>query len=173
MHHAAEARGSNIERRGRMDEEEVKQKLEEYTRFMNDVLRPDYVACQQAENEVRMEIDEYEDLRKLLTNLQIAANDAAGETTVNTLTAVEVDLGHQKVFCQATVHDASLVMVHVGLGFYAELSIAEALSFAEKRVTFLRDSVLIHRSVKSNQVREHIKQSEMILDQLSSELQRM
>jgi hypothetical protein len=49
----------------RMD---VESKFEEYAKFVRDVLRPDYRTCQHAEQEIREEIAEYNDLTKRITD---------------------------------------------------------------------------------------------------------
>jgi len=42
------------------------------------------------------------------------------------------------VYCQAEVPDTSHIFVNVGLGFHAELTLEEAVAFAEKKQVGLR-----------------------------------
>lgn len=142
--------------------EDIKLKLDEYTAFLREVLHPDLEALLMSEQAIRNEISEYEDLHARLKNL---GNGAL-------LSVVDVDLGHQKVFCRATIEDASRAYVHVGLGFHAELTMEEALIFVVNRIDFLSRQVLPHRSLKCKEVLAHVHSSERILDELSSELRR-
>lgn len=142
-----------------VDPEEIKQKLEEYSTFLRNVLRPDFDVLSAAEKETRMEIEEYKQLLMRLENLAIIKPHL-------------VDLGFNKVQCQATVDDSSKVFVHVGMGFHVELTMEEALAYVQKRIHFLSSQVLKHRSEKTRRVQEHIQSSTLILDQLSLELEK-
>jgi len=142
-----------------IDPEEIRQKLEEYSSFLREVLRPDSEALSAAENEARMEIEEYKELRERLTDW-------------NSVDPHLVDLGSNKVQCRATVDDSSTIFVNVGMGFHVELTVDEALAYVDKRIHFLSSQVLKHRSEKSRQVQEHIQSSTMILEELSRELER-
>ena len=145
-----------------VDAEEIKQKLEEYTKFLSKVLRPDYEALSRAEQDTRKEIAEYKDLQNRLNE----------HTKRGGISVMDVDLGHRMVFCRATIDDCTTVFVHVGMGFHAELRIKEALVYVKKRIHFLTSQVLHHRAEKSKNVLEHIQSSERILDELSRELRR-
>ena len=159
--------------------EEIKQKLDEYSVFLRDVLRPDHEALLRLEQETRNEIAEYEDLRTRLNDLQSGGVDAVDGVDVDARNGVAaaanvvVDLGHQKVFSRATIDDTSRVFVHVGMGFHVELTVAEeALVYVQKRIAFLTRTVLPHRAAKSKAVLAHVQSTELILDQLSNELRR-
>jgi prefoldin subunit 5 len=146
-----------------VDSEEML-KLEEYSKFMSEVLGPDYIAYSRAEEETRNEILAYQDLEKRLQEMR---SSSAGQAELDV-----VDLGHRKVFCRATIDDTSTVFVHVGMGFHAELSIEEALVYVTKRVNYLTGHVLPHRAAKSKTVLAHIQSSERILDELANDLRR-
>jgi len=153
--------------------QEIQEKVEEYATFLRTVLRPDYDSLCQALRETKQEIVEYEELRARLDKLQNHGEDASREAVLGDLTQ-RVDLGHQKVYCGATIDDnAKYVYVHVGMGFHVELSIPEALAYLEKRIMLLASKVLPYREAKIQHVLTHIQSSEMILDQLSNELARM
>ena len=143
-----------------MNVSEINEKRKECKRFLDDILKPELQRCLERETEVMTEINDYEDLAKKLEDLMQS----------NEKLKPMVDLGHQKVFCRAEVDNTDFVYVHVGMGFHAELSLSEAIAFAGKRVTFLREQVLRRRSIECEKVRQHITASEMILDGLSAEL---
>lgn len=139
--------------------EDLTRKLEEYSKFMSQVLSPDYAALSLAAQDTRNEIAAYKDLEKRLKDL-----NSSGPFVV------DVDLGHGKVLCRATIDDTSAFFVHVGMGFHTELSTEEALVYVEKRIKLLSSQVLQHRVAKSERVRAHIQSTERILDELSNEL---
>lgn len=149
------------------DAAEIQQKIEQYSSFVEKTLKPDLNHTSKAVKETEHEIREYQELRTQLQEMQ-QSSDAAGKQ----LEPLLVDLGHKKVFCQATANDSSTVFVHVGMGFHAELLVPEALVFVEKRIRFLEAQVLSRRVSRTKQVEQHILSSEMILDQLVQELKK-
>ena len=141
------------------EEEEAKIKLEQYTKFADDI-RIDYEKLQQAVEETKTEISEYEELRTRLLAMTENKTDLIGDSSM-------VDLGHQKVYCRAAVDDFSCIFVHVGFGFHVELEVQEAVRFVNKRTTLLKDEMLARRSTKCDAVRDHLRSTEMLLDELS------
>jgi prefoldin subunit 5 len=149
------------------DAAEIQQKIEQYSSFVENTLKPDLDHTTKAVKETEQEIREYQELRTELQKLQQSSD--TGKQTEPLL----VDLGHKKVFCQATANDTSTVFVHVGMGFHAELLVPEALVFVEKRIRFLEAQVLSRRVSRTKQVEQHILSSEAILDQLVYELEKI
>jgi prefoldin subunit 5 len=149
------------------DAKEIQQKIETYSTFVEKTLRPDLAHTSKAVKETELEVREYQELRTQLQELQQSSE------TGKQLEPLLVDLGHKKVFCEATANDTSTVFVHVGMGFHAELLVPEALVFVEKRIRFLEAQVLSRRVSKNKQVEQHILSSEAILDQLVHELKRV
>lgn len=154
-----------------VNSEAIQRKLDEYSVFLRNVLRPDHEALSRLEQETRNEIAEYEDLQTRLNDLQ--SGSGSGSDDARGCVVDVVDLGHQKVFCRATIDDTSRVFVHVGMGFHAELTVPEALVYVQKRIEFLSRTVLPHRVAKSRTVLAHVQSTEQILDELSNELRRM
>jgi prefoldin subunit 5 len=146
-----------------MDElAEIEEKIDECKRFL-DVLHAQLLHEVSREKDIQEEINAYSDLG---FRLQEASSDKLLEPL-----AELCDLGHQKVFCRATIPDVSFVFVHVGMGFHIELSRSEAIAFAANRVALLRGDFLRRRSIQTDKVRQHIRASEMIMDGLAAELQ--
>ena len=145
--------------------EEIDKKVEEYSKFVKDTLRPDLLRAISQEQETATEISDYQELKQRLEEM------IESDVSVNRLMS-KVDLGHEKVYCRANITDASRVFVHVGIGFHAELLLSEAIAFVDKRITFL-ESVLRYRSAKSTEIKDHVNASELILDGLINEKKRM
>lgn len=143
-----------------IESSEIQSKVEEYSKFVDEVLRPDLIALEAAELETEHEIRDYSNLRRDLQDLRITKTASFNPS---------VDLGHQVVFCEGSVDDTSKLFVHVGMGFHAELTLDEAASFCEKRSAFLRE-VLSYRREKTQTVRTHLDSSLLILDELHGEL---
>lgn len=148
--------------------QEIRQKVEEYATFLRTVLRPDHDALLLAVNDTKREIAEYEELKERLETLQ-QSKDGNFSSVLDT---ERVDLGYEKVFCRAKLDNAEHIYVHVGKGFHVELTIPEALDYLNKRIRFLSREVLPYRESKVQKVLSHIQSSEIILDQLSTELTR-
>jgi prefoldin subunit 5 len=141
---------------------DMKEKMAEYSKFLRNVLRPDYQRASREEAKTREEISEYKDLLHRLSALEdgMAKHDM-------------VDLGFEKVFCKAAVDNSSNVFVNVGMGFHVELTSNEARIAVEKRIRFLHDDLLKKQSEKSTIILSHIRSSETLLDQLGRELVRL
>jgi prefoldin subunit 5 len=150
---------------------DIESKFEEYAKFVRDVLRPDYRTCQLAEQEIRDEIAEYNELTKRIANdlLPHSTTDKEDPLLMN------VDLGHGKLSCRAIVDMTTTrtIFVHIGMGFHVEYTFSEALIAISKRIDYLNQNALPHRIKKSKIVLSHIQSSERILDELSNELRRM
>jgi prefoldin subunit 5 len=139
-----------------MDSSDIKEKSDEYAKFLRTVLQPNLDAALQKEREVQQEIRDYEEL---IENLR------AGIPT-----QLSVELGYKKIFCNTTIEPNQHVFVNVGMGFHVEFEVTEAVPFCEHRVRFLRSQVLPKRMKDSETIRQHIRESEMILDAIALEM---
>ncbi len=144
--------------------DQISEKVNEYSKFVADVLRPDLGACLRAVDAARREAGEY---RELVASLADLRRDAGG--SLSSLRPL-VDLGHGKVYCEAIVEHAATLFVHVGMGFHAELTIDEAITFVGKRLEYL-DGVMGHHQDKARLVKDHVAFCEAILDQLRREVE--
>lgn len=167
-HAAAEGGGGGEAAAVSHPHEEIQQKVAEYATFLRNVLRPDFDVLSQDVEATKQEIAEYNDLVDRLGKVQQRKQQSAMDGIVEE----RVDLGHEKVFCRATMDDPDHLYVHVGQGFHVELTIPEALEYVAKRVRFLSCDVLPYREAKVQKILDHIRSSEMILDQLQVELSR-
>jgi prefoldin subunit 5 len=144
------------------DETDIQNRIDEYNRFIDTVVRKDFDAASEGTRQAMFEIDSYNDLKSRLLDLR---RSRASGLTVNPM----VNLGYEKLFCHAHVPDPSILYVHVGLGFHIELSIPEAIEFVDGRLTHL-NALLEHRRRKEEQVLSHLRKSEAILAELKREL---
>lgn len=160
-----------------LDPDEIRNKLEGYSNFLKQVLNPQYEAAQKVENVVKCEIVEYETLQHKIQSLLTAASSTSdtSDSQKNEL----VDLGYKKIYCNASfifVNDDDVRMeeqklfVDVGMGLLLELTFGEALRFIERKLHFLKSQKLPKRSAKCREIKRHILESELILDQLALEL---
>jgi Prefoldin subunit len=157
------------------DPTDLRQRIEECSRFIETVVRKDWEAADRDAQKVEDECEEYGDLKARLAGLQQQQPGPIADTDASTQAAPAVtpvvNLGHNRLFCRARVPDASFAYVHVGMGFHVQLTIPEALEFADRRLDHL-NTVRARRRDKEARVRTHLRQSEAILDELTNELQR-
>ncbi|GAX21011.1 hypothetical protein FisN_1Lh319 [Fistulifera solaris] len=139
-----------------MDLLDIEEKRNEYARFLRTVLQPNLDTALQKEREVQQEIRDYEEL--------------IGNLRAGIPSQLTADLGYKKIHCNATVQSNQHVFVNVGMGFHVEFEVGEAIEFCEHRVCFLRNQVLPKRTKDSDSIRQHIRESEMILEAIVSEL---
>lgn len=145
------------------DEEEIKQKMAEYSRFVSEKLRPEMDAAQNAVDTTRDEMAGYQELGIRLAELQDKKTKEI---------ATMVDLGHGTVFCNAVARVDGTLYVHIGMGFHAELTIPEARQFVLQRIAFLQNHVLPGRKKTLKDISDHVSSATTILAQLNRELQR-
>jgi prefoldin subunit 5 len=140
---------------------EIDQKIAEYTQFVEKVLGPQYDAAEAARKESVKTVSEYRELAETLKDmLQKEGNNEIEQ---------EVDLGYKTVFTKAVAINPTTIFVHVGMGFHVEFKIKEALSFCEKRIQFLETNHVARKQKTSNEILEHLRSAQMILDQLQQE----
>nr|XP_033780132.1 protein UXT isoform X1 [Geotrypetes seraphini]XP_033780140.1 protein UXT isoform X1 [Geotrypetes seraphini]XP_033780151.1 protein UXT isoform X1 [Geotrypetes seraphini] len=113
-----------------METDQVQKKVLEYEKFINEVLQRDLSKVLEQRDEVNKTIAEYLQLKNTLERLQ-ELDDKALKT--------EVDLGCNFFVC-AEVPDSSRIFMAVGYGFFAELTLEEALRFIEKKSKLLTGS---------------------------------
>ena len=136
---------------------EIEEKIEEYSKFVKQVLRPDLEKALHEKNLVENEISEYQAL-----HFQLTALDRSSDRPIEK----RVDLGYSKLYCKAIVTKLSMIFVHVGMGFHVEFTLEEAIAFINRRIDYLR-RVLKTRNSNVEKIQRHIRESEMILDELS------
>ncbi|VEU45321.1 unnamed protein product [Pseudo-nitzschia multistriata] len=146
-----------------MGSDDLQDQLSHYAKFVETVLKPKLSSAESEAGVVRAEIAEYRELKAKAD--ERTKKGLAGEP----LEAL-VDLGHGALFCNAVVRDPDRMFVKVGLGFHAEMTLAEASEFASKRISYLRANRLEKRESEIKEIQGHIQSASMILDQLHAEM---
>ena len=159
---------------------DLQDQLSYYLRFVETILKPKLEKAEIAANIVREEITNYEEL---VTRMKATKTTPSTSTTTATATKndgesesnnnnIMVDIGHNAIYCNATVKDLNKIFVHVGMGFHVELNTTEASEFATKRIVFLRATPLKEKEVEIIEIKDHIQSATIILDQLYTEMKK-
>ena len=170
------------------DDKATEAKIQEYTQFLEAVLKPQMKQAKQLLDETEEEISEYTKLMAAIQQLYNNADEKADPIIrMNQEQHQVVDLGYQTVYCKAKVESAltnknasvesttatettgninSKIYVNVGLGFHAELKPAEAAAFCLQRIDFLKTNQLHPRQLQFTKIHDHFQSSVNILQEL-------
>ncbi|XP_053144998.1 protein UXT isoform X2 [Hemicordylus capensis] len=118
-----------------LPEQQVQGKLLQYEAFVSDVLQRDLQKVLEQREEVCEKIAQYLQLKNVIERLQ----ETRGQELVT-----QVDLGCN-FYVNAEVPETSTIFVALGYGFYAELTLPEALVFIEKKNKLLTEANLYYR----------------------------
>jgi prefoldin subunit 5 len=140
--------------------QETQQKVDEYTQFLDRVLRPELKEARRLVEETQHDIDEYLLLKKTLQQQQHPQQDSSPPLLV--------DLGYQSIYCQARYDKdpSEQVFIDVGLGFHVEMTAAEAINFIDQRIQHLQDYPKKQRQQRLIAVQDHLQSSLNILEEL-------
>jgi prefoldin alpha subunit len=133
----------------------VNEKLDEYSLFVSETLKPNLNKALRAQDESQNELDEFVALQNGLLVL---------EERMVSLT-LKADLGHERVYCKAEVHDGPQLFVDVGFGFHVELTRDEAACFIQRRINHL-SAKLEQRQLKVRKMAEHLTSVQQIIRKL-------
>lgn len=114
-------------------EPEVQQKIEQFEVFINEVLRQDLVQLEKKLDEKNSEIAEFLQLKSVINTFKNTGADKNGYKT-------KVDMGNN-FFVQATVDDASHILLDIGLGHFVEFTLDEALKVIDVRIKLFERQV--------------------------------
>jgi prefoldin alpha subunit len=146
--------------------EELREKLKEYSSFIDSTLHPELQRAVSAREETEADIREYQELHDTLAVIIRDRHEEPLEAMVH--------LGGELVYCKAEVQDASTVCVDVGLGFFVELTVEEeAMPAIRKRMDFLERDKLPKRMDDARTVAAHMESSILILEALAKDLREM
>ena len=152
------------------DDVDIRAKIEEYSSFIGTTLRPQLESAVKAREDVENDIKEYELLQTKLEDMLKKEETATAAAIANGPMDSLVDLGHEMVYCNAVIDDPNKIFVHTGMGFHVEMTLAEASNFVKKRIRFLRDDVLQHRTHRATTIAVHIEETLLVLQQLGKEM---
>eukprot|EP00096_Caligus_rogercresseyi_P006023 TRINITY_DN22159_c0_g1_i1.p2 TRINITY_DN22159_c0_g1~~TRINITY_DN22159_c0_g1_i1.p2 ORF type:complete len:161 (+),score=39.12 TRINITY_DN22159_c0_g1_i1:49-531(+) len=105
-------------------------KVLKYESFVNDQLKPDLKYVLEKRDKIYSEISEFLALKNSVLAIQSA--DLKPGQPLQT----KVDIGCN-FYCNASATDPSKIFVEIGLGFYLELGLKEAIDYVDKKVTVL------------------------------------
>lgn len=114
-----------------MSADVLQDKITKYEHFLNERLRTDLRVVLDHRDAVYSDMAEYLQLRNVLEKTEKLGLNQSGLKTM-------VDLG-ANFYAQARVPDPSRVFVAVGLGFFVEFTVQEALGFIDKKVAMLTE----------------------------------
>jgi prefoldin subunit 5 len=154
----------------------IHRKAREYAAFLESTLRPDHALAVAKADEIRAEMDEYQNLQQRL--LLLSASGSPSTTTEDA--TMFVDLGFGVLSCEAvivptpsnkknengTVDSSTTIFVHVGMGFHVELTPDEAQKAIRRRLEYLQ-AVYKARQAAADAIKKHILSTEEILDELA------
>eukprot|EP01125_Pyxidicula_operculata_P007953 TRINITY_DN2681_c1_g1_i8.p1 TRINITY_DN2681_c1_g1~~TRINITY_DN2681_c1_g1_i8.p1 ORF type:complete len:151 (-),score=12.14 TRINITY_DN2681_c1_g1_i8:18-470(-) len=106
-----------------LSESERQKKILEFESFLNEKLKKDLDKVLERRDHVYDEIAKYLEVKSAVVRMK-----ESQEKSLKTL----VNLGHE-FFVQAKVPDASRIIIEVGLGFYVEYALDEALAFLDMK----------------------------------------
>lgn len=135
----------------KMMTEKISSKIVEYERFLNERLRTDLRSVLERKDAVCSDIAEYTQLK---TTIQHLINKQ-GSPQKNEPLKTMIDLGCN-FYAKARVQDFSRIIVAIGLGFYLEMQLDEAVTFIDKKVASLtKDAEQL--SEQASQINARIK----------------
>ena len=104
----------------------IEEKVARYEAFLNDTLRSDLKKNLELRDKIYQEQAEYLALRNSINAIKLASLQP-GEPL-----KTKVDLGCN-FYCQARIPEPSKICVSVGMGFFVEMTLDEALKFLDKK----------------------------------------
>ena len=160
---------------------DLRRQIAEYGDFVERTLRPQLQAAVDAREETEGEISEY---LRLQNELRLLLVERSGDTAAREgeksdppggneayppIRAV-IDISHAAVYCDVVVPNPRTIYVDVGLGFHVEMTLAEAISFVDRRVGHLEKNVLKHRLEVAATVARDVENALELLEELGEEL---
>ncbi|KAL3767156.1 hypothetical protein ACHAW5_003175 [Stephanodiscus triporus] len=145
---------------------DLRRQIAEYGDFVARTLRPQLQAAVDAREETEREISEY---LRLQNELRLHVERAATGNKAPPIKAV-IDISHAAVYCNVLVPNPRTIYVDVGLGFHVEMTLAEAMSFVDRRVDHLEKNVLKHRLKVAATVARDVENALKLLEELGGEL---
>lgn len=153
--------------------EELSWKVVEYERFLNERLRTDLRYVLERKDGINDDIAEFLQLKSTIQHLmtiptvsQEAKQPVTPASTQRKSVALKtmVDIGCN-FYAKARVCDCSRIIVSIGLGFYLEMELREAVDYVDKRVERLTAEA-DKLSEQASQINARIKMVLGALDEL-------
>ena len=162
---------------------DLRRQISEYGTFVERTLRPQLQTAVEDREETEGEISDYLLLRDELLRLllpPVASDPTTGNGNGNgtasssssppPIIRAVIDISHASVYCDVVVPNPRTIYVDVGLGFHVEMTLAEAVSFVDRRVEYLEKNVLRHRLEVASTVARDVENALGLLEELGEEL---
>lgn len=137
----------------------ISSKIFEYEQFLNERLRTDLRCVLDRKDAINGDIAEFIQLKATIQQL-MAHNSTQSNTPLKTM----VDLGCN-FYAKARVRDCSQIIMSIGLGFYLEMQLMEAMEYVDKKVASLSSEV-DRLTEQASQINARIKMVLGALDEL-------
>lgn len=153
--------------------EKLSSKVVEYERFLNERLRTDLRYVLERKDGINDDIAEFLQLKSTIQHLMTIPNVSQEAQKQATPASAQqkgvplktmVDIGCN-FYAKARVRDCSHIVVSIGLGFYLEMELREAVDYVDKRVERLTVEV-DKLSEQASQINGRIKMVLRALDEL-------
>ena len=131
--------------------EKISSKLVDYERFLNERLRTDLRSVLERKDAIYSDIAEYTQLKATIRHLINKQGSPQKDEPLKTM----IDLGCN-FYAKARVQDYSRITVAIGLGFYLEMQLDEAMAFIDKKVASLTREAKQY-SEQASQINARIK----------------
>lgn len=132
----------------KMNANQISEQLQKYETYVNEVLKSDLNRVCLELDRVIKDLAEYQQLRETIAlMLKRKENDETYEFTT--------DIG-SNFFARVIVDDMSSILLELGLGYYLDFTLPDALRFIEAREKFL-NSKLVSLRDQSGKIKAHIK----------------
>ncbi|XP_011496738.1 PREDICTED: protein UXT homolog [Ceratosolen solmsi marchali] len=115
-------------------ESNIQKKVLQFESFINDVLKQDLAVLEKKLDEINSEIAEFLQLKSVINTIKNIGNKANGFKT-------KVDMGNN-FFIQAEVENASHILLDIGLGYFVEFTLDEALVVIDIRIKLFERQVI-------------------------------
>ncbi|XP_012216691.1 protein UXT homolog [Linepithema humile] len=112
---------------------QTQQKILQFETFVNEVLKSDLAKLAEKLDAKNADVAEFLQLKSVITTFQNTNVEKTGFKT-------KVDIGNN-FFIQAHVSDASKILLDVGLGYYVEFTLDEALIVINVRIKLLEQQI--------------------------------
>ncbi|KAL5014893.1 hypothetical protein ScPMuIL_009163 [Solemya velum] len=126
---------------------DITEKVHRYETFLNEKLRTDLRKVHEKRDVIYSELAEFLQLKTAIENIK--------ETNSTNDLKTRVDLGCN-FYIQANIPDSSKIFVAVGLDIYLEMTLDEASTFIEKKISKMNEHVSM-LSKDLAKIKAHIK----------------
>ncbi|XP_054168415.1 protein UXT-like [Oppia nitens] len=139
--------------------------LTKYEHFINDVLKTDLKRVHNQYQLICQQLAQYLQIKQTIKAIKDNHLIVTDDKCIEPL-KLQTDLG-SNFYVQTVVPKADKIYLMIGLGFYVELTLEEALDLIDKKEKIFNQE-LIHLSAQSSKIKANIKLVIHTIDQITS-----